>query len=245
VSSLPPVEIRKDWWLKAQPFVEIAGVVVLTIYTLFTIQMYYANKKAADAAKSAADTAATQLELSERPWVTVEITLKEPPHAHSPSPGLTFNSDGTASLNVFVVIRNIGHSIAKSIYVRPQMYPPVFDRILTEPVSRQKSWCDKVRTEITVEGQLISLFPGEEDTVNYTLGMGRDDIQAARGSEAFFKTNEIIPIVYGCVNYKSSISSGIHQTPFIYHMTPVPTTIGTVPRSIFEISKLFKGMEPN
>jgi hypothetical protein len=42
------------------------GLVVLVVYTIFTGLMYCANKKAADAAKSAADTASKQLILSEK-----------------------------------------------------------------------------------------------------------------------------------------------------------------------------------
>jgi|SRR5271165_3466522 len=44
---------ERNWWDKWKPIVEISGVVLLAIYTSFTIPMYFANKKAADAAKSA------------------------------------------------------------------------------------------------------------------------------------------------------------------------------------------------
>jgi Ca2+/Na+ antiporter len=64
----------KDWWDKTKPFVEIVGAVLLLIYTAYTIRMYSANKEAADAAQSAAVTAAKQestLEVSQRPWIEV------------------------------------------------------------------------------------------------------------------------------------------------------------------------------
>ena len=48
---------EKDWWDKAKPFVEIVGIILLAISTDYTIKMYDANKAAADAAKSAAETA--------------------------------------------------------------------------------------------------------------------------------------------------------------------------------------------
>jgi len=55
------------------------GLSVLIVYTIFTGLMYCSNKKAADAAKSAADTARTALELDQRPWITVaSITLTSP-----------------------------------------------------------------------------------------------------------------------------------------------------------------------
>jgi hypothetical protein len=72
---------KKDWWDKAKPWVELTGVILLAIYTGFTIAMYFANKETADAAKSAADTAAGQLDemrLDQRPWIIVKFTPMQP-----------------------------------------------------------------------------------------------------------------------------------------------------------------------
>jgi hypothetical protein len=80
-----PHKTEKTRWDKAKPWVELAGVILLAIYTGFTIRMYYVNKRAADAAekaanaaKSAAETAAdslaqskTAFEIDERAWVGV------------------------------------------------------------------------------------------------------------------------------------------------------------------------------
>lgn len=52
---------KKDGYDKVKFWVEILGLIVLVVYTAYTIKMYSANKKAADAAKSAADTAACAL----------------------------------------------------------------------------------------------------------------------------------------------------------------------------------------
>jgi hypothetical protein len=62
VSTPPPTETHykvtcepeKDWWDKFKPFVEMAGIVILSVYTWYTIKMYYANKEAADAAQEGA-----------------------------------------------------------------------------------------------------------------------------------------------------------------------------------------------
>jgi hypothetical protein len=65
---------EKDWRDKTKFWFEIGGILLLGVYTLYTIKMYCANKESADAAKSAADTAARQetlWELSQRPWVEV------------------------------------------------------------------------------------------------------------------------------------------------------------------------------
>lgn len=55
---------EKDWWEKYKRYVEISGVVLLAIYTGFTIKMYYANRDAANAATIAAKTAKDTLDSS-------------------------------------------------------------------------------------------------------------------------------------------------------------------------------------
>lgn len=50
-------EAKKNWWEKAMPLVEMVGVILLGIYTAYTIKMYCANKEAADAAQTAAKAA--------------------------------------------------------------------------------------------------------------------------------------------------------------------------------------------
>lgn len=75
--------------------------------------------------------------------------------------------------------------------------------------------------------------------------MSREDIESAKQSNQFFITHAVIPIVYGCVTYKSNISNGIYQTPFLYEMNPVPALLGTIPASKLEIFRLFKGMPAN
>jgi Ca2+/Na+ antiporter len=56
---------EKDWWDKAKPFAEILGILILLVYTIYTIRMYYANKEAADAARSASETAIRTLSSSD------------------------------------------------------------------------------------------------------------------------------------------------------------------------------------
>jgi hypothetical protein len=80
VPSSPPPEphyevackTEKDWRDKTKFYFEIGGIVLLGVYTLYTIKMYGTNEEASGAAKSAAETAAKQLELAQRPWVSFE-----------------------------------------------------------------------------------------------------------------------------------------------------------------------------
>jgi hypothetical protein len=68
-SPLPPTKAhgeitcktKRNWWDRCKPFAEIVGIVLLAIYTGYTIRMYGANRDSADAAKSAAETAKQSL----------------------------------------------------------------------------------------------------------------------------------------------------------------------------------------
>lgn len=216
------------------------------IYAAITLAVWHATNKAADAAKESADTARDALIVSERPWITVAITFEEPPHAHSAKPGFFFNPDGTATLNAFISVKNIGHSIATSIYISPQMYPPAFNNMLTEPIDKQYLWCDKVRQQTSMDSKrLISLFPGEERTENFTFSMSKQDIQAAMQSGSFINQTTIIPVIYGCVNYNSGLFKGVRQTPFLYEMNPLRVAPGVIPASGLEFIKISRGKTPD
>ena len=70
-------KVEKDWWDKAKPFVEIAGIILLGVYTTYTIKMYSANKKAAEAASNAAQTAdATLKEIQKGGVDTHELAVQ-------------------------------------------------------------------------------------------------------------------------------------------------------------------------
>jgi hypothetical protein len=133
---------EKDWWDKAKPVVEIAGIVLLGVYTLYTIKMYRANKKAAEAAKSAADTASSALiesqksfKLEQRPYLVPQPN-GAPGFVQLPVAGST----ARASLTFI----NVGHSPAQlaiafarmtRLAVKPKTFPrglAVIDRIFKE-----------------------------------------------------------------------------------------------------------------
>lgn len=67
---------EKHWWDKIKPFVEILGIILLLIYTAYTIKMYCATNKAANAAKDSADWTKQQTQFLfdvQRPTVWVKM----------------------------------------------------------------------------------------------------------------------------------------------------------------------------
>jgi hypothetical protein len=73
-------KIENNWWDKVKPIVEILGIILLGVYTFYTIKMYQANNNAAHAARDAADAAKGSFDLArqsfhfeQRAWVSVTI----------------------------------------------------------------------------------------------------------------------------------------------------------------------------
>lgn len=80
-------EPPKNWWDKAKPFVEIAGVVLLAIYTTFTVSLFYQNRN--------------EFAGDQRPWIWIDEE-----HAH----GTAFKKDNVVRFNL--PIKNFGKSPA-------------------------------------------------------------------------------------------------------------------------------------
>jgi Ca2+/Na+ antiporter len=62
-TSAKPEPQPTHWWDKAKPYVECSGVLLLAIYTIYTIKMYHANQQAANAAETAAKAAKDSVDL--------------------------------------------------------------------------------------------------------------------------------------------------------------------------------------
>lgn len=121
---------EKNWWDDAKPYVEIAGVILLALYTFYTIKMYSANKLAADAAKTSADTSFMQLELAQRPWLALEAGAFIGP--------LTFDQNG-AQVGFEATFRNSGNSPAVGIITAAEMQPST-----VEPFVERERFCKEI-----------------------------------------------------------------------------------------------------
>jgi hypothetical protein len=107
VPSPPPAKTHcevtckteKNWWDKFKPFVEMGGVILLAVYTGYTIKIYCVNRRAADIA-------ASQLDLSTRAWIGVlpSGTVTDP---------LTYpDGPNKPVFKVQYILKNYGHSPA-------------------------------------------------------------------------------------------------------------------------------------
>ena len=208
---------EKDWWDKAKPFVEVAGAIFLAVYTFYTIKMYCANKKAADAAKSAADTAASQLVLTERPWIKITHRIVTP---------LTFDVPGNGgqidSMTLEDTLENVGQSIALHIFSWEDVIP--MDNGSSPFVTaraRQDQWCDTNRHRDVTKGLSgYVLFPKDHFSQNSRVGGYMTVVNKIA------RENKVVPgkvgfVLVGCVAYRSSfepVDAPAHETKFIYQL---------------------------
>jgi hypothetical protein len=208
---------EKDWWDKTKPFVEIAGAILLAVYTAYTIKMYWANKKAADAAKSAADTAANQLVLSERPWIKITHRIVNP---------LTFDVPGNGgqitSMTLEDTLENVGQSVALHIFSWEDVIPMDngFSPFVTARV-RQGQWCNASRhSDVTKGLSGYVLFPKDHFSQNSRIG-GYMTIVNKIAQENKNIPGKVGFVLIGCVAYRSSFEPAdapAHETKFIYQL---------------------------
>jgi len=164
-------------------------------------------------AKQSADTARAQLELSERPWLTVSFTVETP---------LTF-LDGGTQLALRAHITNIGHSVATGVVVPIQTYlASDANAIFREPLERQQKMCGAIAStpfEIDQDQRGMVVFPGGiDDSQLVGLGISKAEMESTKTINPHFRVKHILPIIVGCVDYRYATSSRHHQTRFIYHV---------------------------
>jgi hypothetical protein len=191
---------QRDWWDDYKRWVELAGVILLAVYTGFTIAMYFANKRSADAATHTAAIAARQLELSERPWVDAQISLNGP---------LTYNVNGPV-IPLRIVLRNSGHSPAFATNIHP--FPALgFRRDAAE--YRDRVCQDASRTARQWPGFGITLFPGTNFVQDENIQVGKEDIER-NNRETPGHILGVSAVI--CIGYRPAFnSSSVYTTSYI------------------------------
>jgi len=110
---------EKDFWDHVKTGAEIIGIVLLAVYTGYTIKMYCANKQSADAATRAATSAENSVtqardnaRLEQRAWVSVSDITPESQQGQNWTISIIFKNTGRTPAKNFV-IRGIGEPVAK------------------------------------------------------------------------------------------------------------------------------------
>jgi hypothetical protein len=209
--------------------------IALMIYAGITFGQLRQQITATSAAQQSADTAKETLIVTERPWITVEEMQPD-------DPGVSFNKDGSFSMNAKFRVKNIGHSVATDIYLSPQTMAPVWggQQMFFEPVDRQTKYCDDFRKQKFDRRWVKTLFPGDDTWFYMGINIDKAEMKKAfaANTKAFHQPPRgIAPIVYGCVNYQFKFSDEVHQTRFIFTISQRDPTgrIQPRPNSALEI----------
>jgi hypothetical protein len=160
-----------------------------------------ATQQASSAAKSTAEATARQLELSQRPWISIDTSVQSP---------LTFTSQGAAQVSVNFVIRNVGSTPAKGLSVQPKIL--IASQGEQDPVMQRSKVCEENRTrEAETDG---TLFPKVEFTKSVTfLGDAWDIVKEST------RTGSFSPVVIVCASYRSTFDdSARYTTGVIYYL---------------------------
>jgi hypothetical protein len=193
-------QIKAQWWLNGITIV--AGLIALVGLCV----IYRSLKEthiATNAATAQAKTAQAQLELSERPWITVSNPVI--------TGSLTVDNNGVASTSVSVIIKNIGKSPAR---IFPQWELTSYnqaDDVLSKMCHQSPPWQHQKEVP-RLEALGPILFPdGDPPPIN--LGLPGKLMSIAP------RTYLVIPSVVGCIIYKSFTTDEIYYTGFIYDLS--------------------------
>lgn len=188
---------EKNWWDKCKPFVELVGIGLLAVYTAYTIKMYCANNRAANAASSAAETAKQALVTGQRPWLGPKA-----------NPTVIFDNAGHPQ-SMELTMKNFGPSPALHVGVGPnplEAFPERSFASLDEIVKASKSscqWAEMASMKIPTVPTGIAIFPNGDATIfgKWSNGVTPDD--------AF--------LILGCVTYYDQLpDTPLHHTAFCF-----------------------------
>lgn len=214
----------------ATAILAVAGVIGLFIYG----GQLTATRRAANAAKIAADTAEATLVVQNRPWLKVAHTVEAP---------LAFDVPDIGSHHPFAVmtfktqVENVGQSIAKIVTYDAQLMAYQAGTWPTQVLNWQEFHCDRDRSYKGINTAVV--FP--HDSVPYMGIRGiidMDDVnRVANLPSANGLSGKVQLALAGCIAYRFSFEPPTafpHETSFFYILVdkvgnPVVTPHGTWP----------------
>ena len=160
------------------------------------------SQVSASAARSAANTAANSLELSERPWISVDVAISGP----------VVVSGRRLTMSVATQTRNIGHSVAVHVVMRSNIAPgTIAGGILKE----QDRLCRATRFLSATSGNTEdTVFPDKQGT-GWNMQYSINEFFGPSGTK-----NIVVPYIVGCVDYQANFAARHYQTGFVYQSCP-------------------------
>lgn len=194
-----PAAFRWKGLLQTGAVVIVVGLVIANLSQSRATSR--ATQQASSAAKSTAEATARQLELSQRPWISIDASIQSP---------LTFTAEGAARVSVKFVIRNMGSTPAKALSVEPKL--SIASHGEHDPVMERSKVCEENR--MRESGSDGTLFPKGELTKSVTFLADAWDIVKETS-----RTGSFSPVVIVCASYRSTFDdSARYTTGVIYFL---------------------------
>jgi hypothetical protein len=179
-----------------------------------------AAKIQAQAALAATQTAQKQLELSERAWVSIEVSTLGPITE-------TSESGGGIQIPLQFLLTDQGTGVAENVSVRSEVLPIEMGMTDAATIGEQHKLCDPLRGGyVPYNLEAVTIFPSRTWVTGAYEIVGWNVIaEALRQFEQLFRLppesktdqTQINPVLIGCVNYTYSLAKPrYHQTGFIY-----------------------------
>jgi hypothetical protein len=217
-----PKKTRRD---NIRLVLEIGGAAAAIGALVFTIRTLSEVKRQADTTQQQVSIMQKQLEATDRPWMTVDVTACTVCGDRDIRGGpLTFDKDGRGSLTFRITFKNVGKSAANHVTLRFKPLAVGFSdpraSIFTTPAAEQKQLCDGPSRSGTFDIGVV--FPNDPQTEVFGPA-GLDTNQIPNLPLALHLTNgkPIAPFLVGCVDYAYPYSSTAHQTGFIYSISEI------------------------
>jgi hypothetical protein len=190
-------DCREKWKFRF----EVLGIFVLCVYAGFTIAIWYANRKAANAADETVKQVQEQIRLSVRPWIGIADQQDAFTADH-----FGFSTDGVANVWYAVTMKNFGNVPAQNVNAYAQLVVSVdFDRINRE----QEKACSA--NSIGHPGGYI-IFSGKESIYNKRISFWLP------GDIVLDKiTHKTTAIFVGCIGYRDQFGC-LYRTRFAYQL---------------------------
>lgn len=185
------------WGVISSPtFWTAIATVAIAIYTYYARQQWKAMSDQIALMKQ-------QLEMTNRPWVGVELAITGP---------LTFDAGG-AHVRFSVRVSDVGHSPAFNVNVLPR----IVNAQGIDTVAEQERTCSSYGNIPLGAPWGRTLFPGKDAEQRFELVADKGELDKSQsfvglGQDAF------LPNIVGCVDYVVAYPGRHHQTFFAYYL---------------------------
>jgi hypothetical protein len=222
-NSEGPKDRRRD---RIRLGLEIAALIAAILAGVFTFRTLAQVRRQADAAQTQVGIMQKQLEATDRPWISVDITANtEYVRGAIVGGPLFFDQNGFGRMAAKIVMRNIGNSVASRVYIRELVLAIGLDATeMTRPSAEQKKLCagpNRYARDPNIRDTIdprFTIFPKDSQVEYENVGFPTKDILEIPTPRPFKNGKPVQVFLIACVDYEYALPQVPHQTGFIYEV---------------------------